>query len=238
MATVPPVKPLPLEQPPTTKSGCTPMSMMLLGCIGVMLVCVLLCGGIGVFGYRWGIQKVDQFAQEFEKQGYQRRAGQAIEVNQSPKTDTVYVCQVLKIETDVDVDVAIMSQVVEVNADIHGDVVFLGQVMKVAKGATIDGDLHIQAAQVVEIEGEVKGEITGNYQTLTYRGKTYPTGKSPTSEIEEPDAEGTPPATPTASMPAEKPVTPETPTPPETPAPATASPPAEAPPAPTESPQL
>jgi cytoskeletal protein CcmA (bactofilin family) len=220
MATVPPFKPSPLEEPPVKKSGCTPMSMLLIGCIGVMLVCVLLCAGIGIFGYRWGIKQVNDFAQEYEKQGYQRQAGQAIEVRESPKTDTVYVCQVLKIEGDVDVDLAIMSQVVEVNADIHGDVEFLGQMMKVAKGATIDGDLYVKTAQLVEIEGEVKGKITGSYQELKYGGKTYSSGKSPTSEAEDAEkskearqtknaeAEAVPPATPTAPEAPESPVPP------------------------------
>jgi hypothetical protein len=215
MSSVPPMKPLPVDQGPRpVKSGCTPASLLLLGCAGVMLVGVLLCGGFGVYGYRWAINQIDQFAEEHEKKGYERQAGQVIEVNESPSTNTVYVCQVLKIQSEVDVDLAIMSQVAEIHADIHGDVEFFGQVLQVDKGVKIEGDLFVKNAQLVEINGEVTGKITGNYQQLKYGGKRYSSGKSPTDEKESAESQGAPATTPATPAPPEAPVPAEAPVPP------------------------
>lgn len=166
---------------PTSKTGMSGVAKVLLGCAAVAFLFVLLCAGVGAWGYRWVMNQIDEFAQEFESQGYERQTGQVVEVNQSPTKETLYVCQILKIDKDVDVDIAIACQVAEINANIHGDFDFLGQVLKVGSGVVIDGDLRVKRAQVVEVNGEVKGKISGGYGVLTYKGQQYQSGKSPSS---------------------------------------------------------
>lgn len=177
------------NQPPSQPKS-SPLKWFLLGCGGLILVSLVLCAGVGFWGFTWVNKQVSQVTEEFEAKGYEKQMGQVIDVNQSPAKNTVYASQVLKINKDVDVDIAVVCQMMEVHADIHGDVDFLGQVMKVDSGCVIDGDLRIKNAQVVEIHGEVKGKITGNYMMLNYQGKPYGPGQfppAPASEKEVPE---------------------------------------------------
>jgi hypothetical protein len=173
----------------------------------MMLVGVILCGGLAFFGVRWGMQQVDALAAEFEEKGYKRQMGQIVQVDQSPGEKTVYVCQVLTITKDVDVDIAIVSQVAEIKADIHGDVDFVGQVLKLDRGCVIDGDLRVKNAQSVEVLGEVKGKISGNYMVLNYQGETFRGGQStvPPTDASQPSTPPSAPHAPTEPIPAEQP---------------------------------
>lgn len=187
MATGYPEKPVP---PPTTnKSGC-PVAAILFGCAAVMLVVVVLCAGGGIYGYRYVIQKVDAFAAKFETEGYERVSGQAIDVTQSPENKPIYVCQVLTVSEEVNVDIAIAAQIAEIKADVHGDVDFFGQVLKIHEGVTIHGDVRVEMAQLVEIRGEVEGEVTGSYQILEYPKKASSQTAAPRTTGEKPDAAG------------------------------------------------
>jgi hypothetical protein len=189
----------------------------LLGCGGVLFVCMLICGGALAYGIKWGMDQVNAIAGEYENKGYKRHFGQVVEVGQSPTEKTVYVCQLLTVTDDVEVDIAIVSQVAELKANIHGDVDFAGQVLKLEKGCTIDGDLRIKNAQAIEIEGEVKGDITGNYMMLKYGDKTYGPGQSPSSPSGD-KSDPPPPKPPTEVTPAPaKPVEPISPEAPEVP---------------------
>jgi hypothetical protein len=167
----------PVDAPPA-RSGISTLSKFLIGCGVIGLLGILACAGVGVWAFRWGMQQVDAVAKEFVDSGYERQMGQAIEVVQSPEKKTVYVCQVLNVRKEVDVDIAVVSQVCEVHADIHGDVDFFGQVLKVDSGVVIHGDLRVKNAQVVEIHGEVKGTISGNYMVLNQE-KSFGPGQSP-----------------------------------------------------------
>ena len=181
MSTDYPQKPVFNEPPP--KSGGKGLMIALIGCAGVGVLGMLLCGGLAFFGVRWGMQQMNAFAQEFEDQGYVKKAGQVIVVDQEISEKTVFVGQILTIQEEVDADIAVFCQVLEIKADIHGDVDFFGQVVKVHPGCVIDGDLRVRAAQVVEIDGEVKGEVTGSYQLKKGTGKASVKGapKPPTA---------------------------------------------------------
>jgi hypothetical protein len=159
-----------------------------------------------------GMQVLDQMSEEYVAKGYRKEMGQVIQVGQSPETKTVYVCQVLKVTADVDQDMAAVCQMMEVHANIHGDLDFAGQVLVVKPGAVIDGDLRVKNAQSVQIEGEVKGSISGNYMVLTYKGSSYSAGQSPKPAEAPADA----PESPVAPESPEAPVTPEAPASPET----------------------
>jgi hypothetical protein len=205
------------EQPEPPRGGSAWM-WILLGCGGLMLVTVVLCAGGLFFGFRWGMQQVNKMTEEFVAQGYEKQMGQMIQVSQSPATKTVYVCQMLTITEDVDVDIAAVSQMVEVKADIHGDLDFIGQVLKVHPGCVIDGDLRVKNGQAIEISGEVKGKISGNWMVLNYRGKQYGPGNTPTKD------EGDSKLEPAIPVPLEAPVPPlppAAPTPPAAPVPPT-----------------
>jgi hypothetical protein len=182
MSEAKPYQPPEWQQPPASKGSS--LKWLMMGCGGLILVCLVLCAGGTFWAYSWVNKQVSQVTEEFEAKGYEKQMGQVIEVNQSPAKKTVYASQVLKINKDVDVDLAVVCQMMEVNADIHGDVDFLGQVMKVNSGAVIDGDLRVKNAQVIEIHGEVKGKITGNYMVLNYKGKSYSSGQSPSDPEE------------------------------------------------------
>ena len=168
----------PGEMPPA-KRGISTVGALLIGCGVIGLLGVITCAGVGIFAVRWGMGQVNKIADEFVAQGYERQTGQVFEISQSPQKKTVYVCQLLQIRKDVDVDIAVVSQMCEIHADVHGNVDFFGQVLKVDSGVVIDGDLRVKQGQMIEINGEVKGKITGSYMVLNYKGKTYQSGETP-----------------------------------------------------------
>jgi hypothetical protein len=196
---------------PKPQSKGSGLKWVLLGCGGLILVCGLVCAGIVAWGYSWVSQQVANMTEEFEAKGYKKQMGQVIQVDQSPQEKTVYAAQMLKITEDIDVDIAVVCQMMEIEADIHGDVDFMGQVLKVKSGCVIDGDLRIKNAQVIEIQGEVKGKISGNYMTLSYQGKTYGPGQQLPENLQAPNAAPPAQAPPAQAEPAKSEPAPEEP---------------------------
>jgi hypothetical protein len=178
----PPVEPS-WAEPPKAKGSA--LKWILIGCGGFLLLMVVLCGGVSIWTWRWVSQQVAQVTQEFEAKGYAKQIGQVIEVKNSPANNTVYACQVLKITENVNVNIAAVCQIMEVEANIHGDVDFLGQVLKVHSGCVIDGDLRVKNAQVVEINGEVKGKVSGNYMVLNQSAKNDGSELAPSAPQDE-----------------------------------------------------
>jgi hypothetical protein len=148
----------------------TPLVLKLvLGCSVTLLIgMVALCGGAAYLGW-WGWTQVDAYAQEFIAKGYNRQIGQVIDVPGPVNEPTVYTAQVVRVTGDVNADVAFMAQVVEIYGEVNGDIDFSGQVLHIREGAVIKGDIRVNTAQVVIVEGAVEGKISGSYGALEDR---------------------------------------------------------------------
>ena len=154
------------HQPPPQKSGCSPLAMVLVGCGTVFLLGVVGLGVAGFFGYRWLSQQVEEFSAEFEAKGYEPVMVQIVDETDPIDSPRVYVAQSVIIRGDVDADLAIMAQTAEIHGTVTGDLDFMGQVLFIKPSAEVTGDIRVKAAQVIQVEGTVDGEITGNYQVL------------------------------------------------------------------------
>ncbi|MBM4092307.1 MAG: hypothetical protein FJ276_23200 [Planctomycetes bacterium] len=132
----------------------------------VLLGGALVCGGVFFFGWK-GYSRVSELAREFEQRGYTRVQGQVVEVTQPVSAPTVYIAQVLRVKADVHGDLAVLAQVAEIEATVNGDIDFVGQTLAVKKTGVVTGDIRCRAAQSIDVQGTVKGDITGTYQALT-----------------------------------------------------------------------
>jgi hypothetical protein len=150
------------------KRGCSPLAAVLLGCGTIILFGLIAAIGLGIWGYRWGMQQVDQFAAEYEAQGYERVTGQMIEVTSPVDKPQVYTAQLVTIRTDVNADLALMCQVVEIHGTVTGNIDFYGQVLTVKPNAAVHGNINVKAAQVIDVQGTLDGEVTGSYQVLNW----------------------------------------------------------------------
>jgi hypothetical protein len=156
----------PLPEP--ARRGFSGVAIALIGCGTLLLLgCAGVCG-LGLYGYLWGVGKLDAFAEEFEARGYQRVTGQIINVTTPLRSPQVYTCQMLTVRSQVDADLAIMCQVAEIHGTVNGDIVFLGQLLVIKEGAVVNGSIEVRNAQAVEVHGSVQGEISGNYAVLNW----------------------------------------------------------------------
>jgi hypothetical protein len=186
------------------KRGCSPLAIVLLGCGTIILFGVIAVVGLGIWGYSWGMKQLDQFATEYEAQGYERVTGQMIDVTSPVDKPQVYTAQVLTIRSDVNADLALMCQVVEIHGTVTGNIDFYGQVLTVKPDAVVNGNINVKGAQMIDVQGTINGEVTGSYQVLNWpnRPDVPPSGDAPgtsgeaaTSDVvPEPSAENAPPA--------------------------------------------
>jgi hypothetical protein len=140
--------------------------MAILGCGGVCLLLLLaVCGG-GAYFIRSAYVEAKDFATSFEEQGYQRVSGQVIDERDQVTSPKVYFAQVARVYSDVNADLAFAVQVAEIHGTVDGDIDFYGQVLVIKPGAVVKGNVRVKWAQVVQIEGTVEGEVSGNYQHL------------------------------------------------------------------------
>jgi len=156
------------------KRGCSPLAIVLAGCGTVLLLGIISIVVVVFLGYRWTVQKADEFATKYEAKGYQHVSGQMIEENQPIDSPRVYTAQVVIIREDVEADIAIMSQSAEIHGTVHGDIDFLGQLLVIHPDAVVTGNIRVEMGQVIQIQGTVEGEVTGSWQVLNWPGKPAP----------------------------------------------------------------
>ncbi len=156
------------------KRGCSPLAIVLAGCGTVLLLGVISIVVVVFLGYKWTVQKADEFATKYEEKGYHHVSGQMIEETEPIDSSRVYTAQVVILREDVEGDIAIMSQSAEIHGAVHGDIDFLGQLLIIKPDAVVTGDVRVEMGQVIQIQGTVEGEVTGSYQILDWPGKPAP----------------------------------------------------------------
>lgn len=171
----------PEKFPEDRKPGTPGVVKVLIGCgVAGLLGLIVACGGL-IFALRYGINQVNQLTAEFESKGYAKTAGQVIQVSTSPSTPTVYLCQLLQIKGDINVDIAAVVQVMEVDGRIDGDIDFTGQLLHIKPNAVVTGNIRVKGAQQIIIEGQLLGEITGDYANIDDRRRP-PAVQAPQAE--------------------------------------------------------
>jgi len=154
-----------LDAPPTSRKLSPGAKIGIgFGVVGLVIL-ILVCAGV-IFGARWGLAKLDDFAEPYEQQGYARVSTQIVHVTAPITQRTVYTAQIVNLEADVHADIAVMAQTVDIRANVNGDIDFQGQILTIHPGAVITGDVRAQGAQLIRIYGVVEGKVSGSYGTL------------------------------------------------------------------------
>lgn len=178
---------------PPQKQGMSSRTKVILGCgITAVIVVILVCGGGGGFLYFYykNIQKeAGAFALVYEQQGYVRVANQSmLDIRNDITVPTVFIAPMVNIYSNSQADIAIASiGATVINGTIEGNVDFHGMVLDIQPGAVIKGDLRVDSAKVVNVNGIVEGSISGNITELQDpTGQAAPNNKT-TEPTEKPD---------------------------------------------------
>lgn len=117
---------------------------------------------------RWNdSESVDRFAARYEQRGYQRVVDSIVSIDEEISEPTIVFASSTTVRGEARSGLVVVSQVANLHADVHGDLEFFGQILSIDKNVTIHGDLHIHRATVVNLHGELKGELTGDYRNVT-----------------------------------------------------------------------
>lgn len=112
-------------------------------------------------------EQVDRFAAHYEQRGYQRIVDSSVSIREEITDKTIIFASHTTINAPVQADLVLVSNVASIRDDVNGDVKFYGQVLTIDKDSMIHGNLHIVGASVVNVNGEVTGEITGDNKVIT-----------------------------------------------------------------------
>ena len=154
------------EQFDQPKRGMSTGMKVGIGCaVAIVLAAILVCGGIATwYFYSWG--QYQNFAAEFEQQGYTLSENTAISVERPMTGPVVFLGQAVNIETEIDGNVAIAARAANINGTIDGDLDFYGMVLNIDRNARITGEVRVRSANAVNIEGTVEGEVTGQWDVI------------------------------------------------------------------------
>ena len=148
------------------KKGLSSGAKWGIGCGSGCLVVVVVLAVAGIVVYAFIKRQVGDWKEEFAALGFEHvETGQQVTVSQPVTIPTLYLAQGVKITSEVATNVAIIAQMAEVYGRVDGDLYFRGQMLMIGPEAVIEGDVDL-AAQSVVLEGEVKGEVRGTYQSL------------------------------------------------------------------------
>jgi hypothetical protein len=164
------------------KRGMSGFTKTLLGCGCLAVLGVLVCAGLIGGGAWYAYNTANRFVQGFESQGYERVTAQQFTESAPVTSKKAYLVQQLIIRDGSRDDLAIAAQIAELHGTFDGDIDFLGQMLQITSDAVVKGDIRVEGAQMIKVDGTVEGEISGNYQVLDdSRGKSTDTHGS--SEI-------------------------------------------------------
>lgn len=137
--------------------------------LGCGTICILSCLGVCGGGYWYVNSTIQEYTKKYEDQGYVKVEGTQLVVSDPVTEPTIFAAQQLSITTTVDSDIAILAQICEITGTINGDIDVMGQMIHIKKDAVVNGDIRVEWAQIVQIEGIVTGEVTGTHQVLDDR---------------------------------------------------------------------
>jgi hypothetical protein len=167
---------------------------VLIGCGVALVVFIIACVVAGWLFYRKGSdlakEIAGQEAAEFVDQGFVKATE---EPTGTVDQKTVFVSGILfTLDKDTTADVAIvMGGMATVKSHVGGTLFFRGTSINITPEAVIDGDLDvagIQGAQaMVQMQGTVNGQITGNYQLAPGGAAPAMTDEAVPAEPVEPD---------------------------------------------------
>ncbi|MBC8350770.1 MAG: hypothetical protein H8E66_02205 [Planctomycetes bacterium] len=119
-------------------------------------------------GYRFRSPEADEFASEYVRKGYRRIEQQRIVVNRTVAAPTVFLGQGVELYANVHAEVAIVAQSVELYGLVRGPLTVRAQVIRIHPDAVIQGNLHVESAQSIWIDGRVEGAIIGEYGNIRW----------------------------------------------------------------------
>ncbi len=135
------------------------------GCLAGMgcgCLAILLLAGLGAW-FAW--HEFNTVMTRFEREGYRRVQGQAIEVGERITEPTIFFGETVRIKGGSDRGIALICKDAEIEGQVAGNVHFYGKTLTVKKNAELMRDLTAHA-KTVNVYGIVRGQITGGYQTL------------------------------------------------------------------------
>ena len=132
------------------------------GCL-ILIVLVLIVVGAGAFYVK---KLMTQYETELKGYGFEKvQSGQMIDITEPITEPTLLKAQIVTLDADCPVDLAVMAQVCEVNGRIDGKLYFRGQVLMLNAGSEVTGGVDAKA-QVVQNAGTVSGGISGEFQLI------------------------------------------------------------------------
>jgi len=74
----------------------------------------------------------------------------------------------------------------DVTLPVTGNIEFYGQMLTVKPDAVVNGKINVKAAQMIDVQGTINGEVTGSYQVLDWpnRPDVQPSGDVPATSAE------------------------------------------------------
>ena len=111
------------------------------------------------------VMQFDKLTKQYEEEGFERVISSAT-TSKTFKENTMFTGQYLHLDTNCEGDIAIFSQDAVLNGEVKGKVDFFGQRITIGEGAVIHGDVNLKSAQQVNVNGKVKGSLTGVFQTI------------------------------------------------------------------------
>jgi len=133
-----------------------------IGCLGLMVIGILATATATWFALSF----VNDLEDELVALGLEKQSGQFIKVEETITEPTYYKGQVVMIRNGSRAPVGLLCQMAELRGEFHEPVTFRGQIITIHPDAVLHQGLDVKT-QIVERLGEVKGEITGQYQVIT-----------------------------------------------------------------------
>ena len=133
------------------------------GCLALIIAAGITIGG----GTYWVKSKIDEFTQEFVDRGMKPgQSGQVITITEPPTEPTYYIGQVVRLNTDTDVEIGILAQTAELNGVASEKVYFRGQVVQIKQDGHLKKGLDVKCQVVQNVGGNVEGGLTGPAQVV------------------------------------------------------------------------
>lgn len=115
------------------------------------------------------VENIEQLVRDYQASGFRVVLGDEIIEESVIREPQIYICQTIELRKPVKTNVVIFADSAQIYSRVAGNVEFAGNTLSLWPDSVITGDVDSRACRRLTVQGEIRGQLTGQAKLLDWR---------------------------------------------------------------------